>query len=57
VKVVDFWDNYTKQKQLRSWLISNILLPRSSKNNVLYGKRNEIAQKLLELAYHIHGKN
>jgi type I restriction enzyme R subunit len=57
VKVVDFWDNYTKQKQLRSWLISNILLPRSSKNNVLYGKRNEIAQKLLELAYHIYGKN
>jgi type I restriction enzyme R subunit len=56
VKVVDFWDNYTKQKQLRSWLISNIL-SWSSKNNVLYGKRNEIAQKLLELAYHIYGKN
>jgi len=25
-------------------------------NKVLFGKRNEIAQKLMELAYHIYGK-
>jgi type I restriction enzyme R subunit len=56
VCVVDFWENYTKQKQVRSYIISNILVPKSIKNNVLYGKRNEIAQKLMELAYHIYGK-
>lgn len=55
VKSVDFWENYTKQKRLKSYIISNILLPRSKNKKILYGKRNEIAQKLMELAYHIYG--
>ncbi|RLC79342.1 MAG: restriction endonuclease subunit R [Chloroflexi bacterium] len=56
IQVVDFWENYTKQKKLKSYIISSILLPRSGRKKILFGKRNEIAQKLMELAYHIYGK-
>ncbi|WP_041082634.1 type I restriction endonuclease subunit R [Thermotoga profunda] len=56
IKTVDFWENYTKQKRLKSYIISHILLPRKGKNNSFFEKRNEIAQKFLELAYHIYGK-
>jgi len=55
IKVVDFWDSYTKQKRLKSYIISNILLPKASANKLIFGKRNEITQKLMELAYHIYG--
>jgi len=76
-QVVDFWENYTKQKRLKFFLISRLLEPVPSyppsrkeeyvskdrpapylegANKVLFGKRNEIAQKLMELAYHIYGK-
>jgi len=54
VQSVDFWDNYIKQKRLKSYIISHILLPRHKENKLIYGKRNEIAQKLLELSYHIY---
>ena len=56
IQVVDFWENYTKQKRLKSYIISNILLPKSRINRRIFGRRNEIAQKLMELAYHIYGK-
>jgi type I restriction enzyme R subunit len=56
IQVVDFWDSYTKQKRLKSYIISHILLPKSGSRKILFGKRNEIAQKLMELAYHIHGR-
>ncbi len=56
VESVDFWENYTKQKRLKSYIISHILLPRSGYMRLLFKKRNEIAQKLLELAYHVYGK-
>jgi len=73
---VDFWENYTKQKKLKSYIISHLLefhpsqqLPQkegcgvkdgdvsytANIKNALFGKRNEIAQRLLELAYHIYG--
>jgi type I restriction enzyme R subunit len=75
IQYVDFWDNYTKQKRLKAYLISHFLgtirQNKSPKTNVfmvkegpapyltthrslLFKKRNEIAQKLLELAYHIY---
>ena len=54
IQSVDFWENYTKQKRLKSYIISHILLPKSKKRRLLFNKRNEIAQKLLELAYHIY---
>lgn len=78
VKSVDFWENYTKQKRLKSFIVSQLLKDRSpfeytkvdrlaersqpyitnndtlNKNNI-FNKRNEIAQRSLELAYHIYG--
>ncbi len=77
VKSVDFWENYTKQKQLKSYLISHLLAKISPHQDLsqkyimtkeeferfkvgmketAYRKRNEIAQKVMELAYHIYGK-
>jgi len=77
IQYVDFWDNYTKQKRLKAYLISHflgIVQPnKPSQTNVftvreesapyfatpkslLFKKRNEIAQKLLELAYHVYAK-
>jgi type I restriction enzyme R subunit len=52
IQVVDFWESYQKQKSVKSDIISELI-----KNNTLFNKRNEIAQKLLELSYHIYGKN
>lgn len=53
--IIDFWENETKQRRTRSFIISH-LLKKSSKNNKIFEKRNEIAQKLMELAYHLYGK-
>jgi type I restriction enzyme R subunit len=55
IKLVDFWENYTKQKRLKFHIISKILVPKSKEKHLLFEKRNEIAQRLLELAYHIYG--
>jgi type I restriction enzyme R subunit len=55
IKLVDFWENYTKQKNLKSHIISKILVPKSKEKHLLLEKRNEITQRLLELAYHIYG--
>jgi len=76
IQLVDFWENYTKQKRLKSYIISHLLEFHPSQQlsqkeeymvkenyaqygddikNLLFVKRNEIAQKSLELAYHIFG--
>jgi type I restriction enzyme R subunit len=75
IRSVDFWENYTKQKRLKAYLISHFLssinrnknrkadglmvredsIPYLSTRKGLLSKRNEIVQKLLELAYHIYG--
>ncbi|MFY9430171.1 MAG: type I restriction enzyme endonuclease domain-containing protein, partial [Acetomicrobium sp.] len=79
IKVVDFWENYTKQRQLKSYIISRLLISVQPSNKTQppemiymasessepyvtgikktwFKKRNEIAQKLIELAYHIYGE-
>lgn len=76
VQLVDFWESYSKQRKLKSYLISHLLesmpTPRSDtkkltlkepispykvgKDKVLFNKRKEIAQRLIELAYHIYGR-
>nr|WP_232500439.1 type I restriction endonuclease subunit R [Hydrogenobacter thermophilus] len=53
IKIVDFWENYTKQKELIGEIISHLL--KQGRDNNIFNKRNEIAQRLLELAYHIYG--
>lgn len=55
VKQVDFWENYSKQKRLRSYIISHLLNRYAKQNEILFNKRNEIAQKIIELAYRIYG--
>lgn len=78
IHVVDFWESYSKQKQLKFFIISHLLQRMSPHHSsvqkggcvreepgpyiagtisgTIFGKRNEIAQKLMELAYHIYGK-
>lgn len=73
-QTVDFWESLSKQKRLKSYIISHLLekiSPSASQNNyesvkedeevyvtsnsipnVIFSRRNEIAQRLLELAYH-----
>lgn len=55
VRSIDFWGNYTKKKILKSHIISNVLLLKLKENKNIFKKRNEITQKLIELAYHIYG--
>jgi type I restriction enzyme R subunit len=76
IQLVDFWESTTKQRELKSFIISQLLNfkrpeqlsvkqksmvsdvpPSYTVNNNLPTKRKEIAQKLLELSYHIYGKN
>lgn len=52
-RIVDFWNNHTKQKQLRSYIASHLLTVFNTK---AMPKRKELSQKLLELTYHIYGK-
>ena len=75
IQIIDFWESISKQKKLKSFIITHLLkyIPSPSSSSkkeilerdipygsglrqVLFGKRNEIAQKLMELAYHIYGK-
>jgi len=68
IKLVDFWESDRKKKALKSYLVSHLLgnnskqIPQKKGNIVediepynVFEKRNELAQKLLELAYHIYG--
>ncbi len=52
---INFWESYPKQKRLKSHIINNFLLPKRKEYPIIWEKRKEIAQKLLELAYHIYG--
>ena len=57
ITIVDFWDNPSKQKQVKAYIISNILIPQHKHKKELLEKRNEIVQRIMELAYRIHGRN
>ena len=52
---VDFWESYSKQKELKSKIINCILIPNSKNNKILFEKRNEIVHKITELSYNIYG--
>jgi type I restriction enzyme R subunit len=56
IAVEDFWDNYNKQEHVRGYIITELLLPKGVKRKLLKEKRNEIAQRIMELAYHIFGR-
>jgi len=56
IRTEDFWDNYNRQRRVRSYIITQVLLPRGVQRKLLKEKRNEIAQRIMELAYHIFGR-
>jgi type I restriction enzyme R subunit len=60
IAVEDFWDNYHKQEHVRGYIITELLLPKGAQRKLLKDKlkekRNEIAQRIMELAYHIFGR-
>jgi type I restriction enzyme R subunit len=51
--IVDFWNNQTQQKQLRTFIASHLLTVFKRR---AMPKRKELSQKLLELSYYIYGK-
>jgi|GEM_PF-1897374 type I restriction enzyme R subunit len=54
ITLVDFWNNVTTQKKLKSW-ISSHLLTEFKNNRTIFSRRVIISQRIMELAYHIHG--
>ena len=56
-ELVDFWENYTAQKRVRSQVINLIIgISRNLPNRKeIIKKRNEIAQRIMELSAHIYG--
>ncbi len=46
---IDFWDNYTAQKKVRAYIL-NHLLPAFRGNREFVKNRNQVVEKLLELA-------
>jgi type I restriction enzyme R subunit len=51
--IVDFWNNQTRQNQLRTFIASQLL---TVFNTRVMPKRKELSQRLIELAYCIYGK-
>ncbi|MFZ8826375.1 MAG: type I restriction enzyme endonuclease domain-containing protein, partial [Candidatus Caldipriscus sp.] len=60
IRTEGFWDNYNKIKRVRSYIVTQVLLPKGAQRELLrkllMEKRNEIAQRIMELAYHIFGR-
>lgn len=56
ITVEDFWDNSNRIKRVRSYIITRVLLPKGVERKLLKEKRSEIAQRIMELAYHIFGR-
>jgi len=54
--VMDLFGGHQPSKKEESAVKADIATYRAGINKILFGKRNEIAQKLMELAYHIYGK-
>jgi type I restriction enzyme R subunit len=56
ITMEDFWDNYNKIKRVKGYIMNNVLLPKGAQRKLLKEKRSEIAQRIMELAYHIFGR-
>jgi type I restriction enzyme R subunit len=56
ISTEDFWDNYHKQRRVRSYIIRHVLWQRGMQMKLLNEKRNEIAKRIMELAPHIFGR-
>lgn len=49
---VDFWENYPSQKRLKSFILTHLLMTFKDKPEFVRN-RNQVAQKIIELAMHI----
>jgi type I restriction enzyme R subunit len=49
---VDFWENYPAQKRLKSYILTHLLMTFKDKPDFVKN-RNQVAQKIIELAMHI----
>jgi type I restriction enzyme R subunit len=49
---VDFWENYPSQKRLKSFILTHLLMTFKDKPDFVRN-RNQVAQKIIELAMHI----
>jgi len=56
ITMEDFWENYNRIKRVRSYIMNNVLLSKGAQRKLLKEKRSEIAQRIMELAYHIFGR-
>jgi type I restriction enzyme R subunit len=56
ITMEDFWENYNRIKRVRSYIMNNVLLSKGAQRKLLKEKRGEIAQRIMELAYHIFGR-
>lgn len=52
---VDFWNNITAQKKLKTYIVSH-LLTAFKQDRQIFTARNVIAQKILELAFHLNDR-
>jgi type I restriction enzyme R subunit len=52
---VDFWENYPAQKRLKSFILTHLLMTFKDKPDFVRN-RNQVAQKIIELAMHIRSK-
>jgi type I restriction enzyme R subunit len=56
ITMEDFWENYNRIKRVKGYIMKNVLLPKGAQRKLLKEKRSEIAQRIMELAYHIFGR-
>jgi len=52
---VDFWGNFPAQKRLKSFILTHLLMTFKDKPDFVRN-RNQVAQKIIELAMHIRSK-
>jgi type I restriction enzyme R subunit len=52
-QLVDFWNNLSAQKKLKSFIASHLLTVFKN-NKKMFENRAALAQKILELAFHLH---
>lgn len=53
IQEVGFWDHSSSQKRLKSFIAFNLLTAFQG-NSIIANKKSELAQKLMELAYHLY---
>jgi len=55
IGIVDFWENYSKQKRMKAHIVGH-LLENFKHDKSIVKNRNAIAQKIMELAFHLNTK-